>query len=497
MRPIIVYCAISLLAAGCFKVNTDLGFDDMGPPDPAAGDDMAPATELVESAELQAVTGDQSLLAYLGGVTSSNGVDVGTLTVTGLSSTTKVTVSADAWGAGFGGTATLLYLTGPTPSTDANSTSVYGTWALWKPGQSAGIHLSKGLAPVRTTPPTDAWTMYWDVSTPSVTTSGPIELTRIGDCTATECVPVTIAASATHVSTMSASPDGRFGAYVVNLGTSPATYDVFLVTEATGASMRVSASATGTSNSFSPDGNRFAAIGPGGALVVVDTATGQPSPWADLPAGAKTQQVSFANSTTLVVRAIPTGVTAGNAYVTTVAAATLLATGVATMELPRNSSSTSGTARYAFMTSTTTSGVGPVVGYDLSAVTPVPIPIATAASTASVAVSSDQTYVRVLDNFDSDEGTGTLVAVSLPDGTPSSIADDVTTGGPSFAGAHTLFYIDGTGTLGSWLDGAFTSYADSVDQHRVRGSGGTALYFSLDQTDDIYGYQPGVYVTAP
>ena len=50
MRPIIVYCAISLLAAGYFKVNTDLGFDDMGPPDPAAGDDMAPATELVESA---------------------------------------------------------------------------------------------------------------------------------------------------------------------------------------------------------------------------------------------------------------------------------------------------------------------------------------------------------------------------------------------------------------------------------------------------------------
>ena len=64
-------------------------------------------------------------------MTSSNGViDVGLLTVTGLSSTTKVTVSADAWGAGFGGTATLLYLTGPTPSTDANSTSVYGTWAL-------------------------------------------------------------------------------------------------------------------------------------------------------------------------------------------------------------------------------------------------------------------------------------------------------------------------------------------------------------------------------
>ena len=148
------------------------------------------------------------------------------------------------------------------------------------------------------------------------------------------------------------------------------------------------------------------------------------------------------------------------------------------MELPRNSSSTSGTARYAFMTSTTTSGVGPVVGYDLSAVTPVPIPIATAASTASVAVSSGQTYVRVLDSFDSDEGTGTLVAVSLPDGTPSSIADDVTTGGPSSTPARTtLFYIDGTGTLGSWLDGAFTSYADSVDQYRVRGSGGTALYF--------------------
>jgi hypothetical protein len=470
---------------------------DLSPLPVSSHDLGGPATELVNGAELQSVSGDQSLLAYLTGVTSSNGVNVGRLTVTSLPlSPTKVIVSDDAWAAGFGGPASLLYLTGPTPSTDPNSTAVYGTWAMWKPGQSAGIHLSTGLALMRVAPPSTAWTMYWDVPTPSVMASGAIKLARIADCTATACVPVTIAASVTGVATMNVSADGRFAAYVVYLGTTPATYDVYLVTEATGASMRVSASATGWSNTFSPDGNRFAAVGPGGTLAVIDTSTGQPTPWAAMPAGAKTQQVSFADSTTLLVRAIPMGATAGNAFVTTAASVTTLATGVATMEAPLNTSSTSASARYAFMTATLSRGVGPVVGYDLSAATPKPIPIATAASTASVLISNDQAYVRVLDSFDTTRQTGTLVAVSLPDGTATTIAHGVSNGAP-FVGQHMLFYLDGTGALGSWIDGTVTTYAGGVDQYRVRGAGPSSLYFSVDVAAAPYGYQPGVYVTAP
>jgi hypothetical protein len=483
---------------GCTKLS--VGTSDMGSP----GADMAPmpgrphdlggpAKELIDG-ELESVTGDQSLLAYLTDVTSSNGATVGRLTVTSLPlSPTKVTVSDDAWAAAFGGPANLFYLTGPTPSTDPNSTEVYGTWAIWKPGQSAGIHLSTGLALMRITPPSSDWTMYWDVPTPSFGATGAIKLARIADCTATACVPITIAASVARVWSMNVSFDGRFAAYALNLGTTPATYDIYLVTEATGTSVRVSASATSVSYSFSPDGNSFAAVGSGGTLVVIDTSTGQPTTWAAMPAGAKTQQVAFADSATLLVRATPTGATASNVYVTTAASVTALATGVATMEVPLSTSSTSASPRYAFTFATVAGGAGPVVGYDLSAATPKPIPIAMAASTASVSVSYDQNYVRVLDNFDPTRRTGTLLAVSLSDGTVNTIAKGVSLSAPGFVAQHTLFYIDGAGELGSWLDGTVTTYAGGVNKYRVRGS----LYFGVDVVAAPYGYQPGLYVTAP
>jgi hypothetical protein len=466
-------------------------------PIPVRRHDMGggPATRLIDGAQLQSVTGDQSLLAYLTGVASSNGVKVGQLTVTSLPlSPMKVIVSDDAWAGTFLGTTTLFYLAVPTLSMDPNSTAVYGTWAMWKPGQSAGIHLSTGPSPVHVTSPSAAWTMYWDVPTPSVNASGPIKLARIADCTATACVPVTIAASVTRVAAMNISPDERFAAYVLSLGTTPLTYDVYLVSAATGAAQRVSASATSSSNSFSSDGSRFAAVGPGSALLVIDTSTGQPAPWAAMAPGAKTQQVAFADSTTLLARALPAGAATGNAYVTTAASVTTLATGIATMEVPRNSGLTSATARYAFMTTTLAGGVGPVVGYDLGAVTPKPIPVATAASPASVAVSYDQAYLRVLDNFDVNRQTGTLLVVSLPDGTVNTIAQGVSISTPTFVGQHMLFYVDGAGTLGSWVDGTFATYSGGVDQYRARGSG--TLYFSVDVAQAPFGYPPGVYMTS-
>jgi hypothetical protein len=503
MRSILVCCATSLLVTGCNSVNIDVV--DMGSPGgdlspiPVRPHDLGgPATALVAGAELQSVSGDQSLLAYLTGVTSSNGVNVGRLTVTSLPlSPTKVIVSDDAWAAGFSGPSSLLYLAGPTPSSDANSTAVYGALGMWRPGQSAGIHLSTGLALMRVAPPSSAWTMYWDVPTPSVMAAGAIKLARLADCTATACVPVTVAASVSRVATMNVSPDGRFAAYVVNLGATPATYDVYLVTEATGASVRVSASAMGLSNSFSPDGNRFAALGPGGALVVIDTSTGQPATWAAMPAGAKTLQVAFADSMTLLVCAIPAGARTGNVFVTSAASVTTLATGVAAMEVPLNTFSTTASARYAFMFATLSGGVGPVVGYDLSAATPKPIPIATAASPTSIWISYDQVYLRVLDNFDNTRQNGTLVAVSLPDGTATTLAQGVSNSTPTFQGQHMIFYLDGNGALGSWLDGTVTTYAGGVDQFRVRGAGPSSIYFSVDVAAAPYDYQPGLYVTAP
>src|SRR5206468_34226 len=78
----------------------------------------------------------------------------GPLSVIALPSGTAQKIDDGAFDAAFGRRGqVLLYATGPTPSTDMNSLSVFGALHLWQPGMSAGARLTSGLAILSTSPP--------------------------------------------------------------------------------------------------------------------------------------------------------------------------------------------------------------------------------------------------------------------------------------------------------------------------------------------------------
>jgi hypothetical protein len=240
----------------------------------------------------------------------------------------------------------------------------------------------------------------------------------------------------------------------------------------------------------------MAAVGPSYALQVFAAANGAPTSWGALPAGSRAVQVAWADPATLAVRAAASGVQ--TAYRTTATGATLIASPIVDMELSRNSSSTQGTARFMFVNTSLSGGIGDVVAYDLTATAPSPIQVASAAHVSSIGISYDQTYVRVLENFDATAMTGTLTAVALPSGTATALAPGVGLGSPTFAGNHTLFYLDsstGDRTLTAWDERGATSYASGVQQYRVRFSPST-VYFSTDPAAAPPDWAPGVYATA-
>jgi hypothetical protein len=463
--------------------STDMGgqpgSDDQGPP---------PAPPLVADAVLQSVTTDQTLMAILLNAADENGVTDGDLRVMSPSGTVSTPVGGHAWAASFGyRTSVIAYLANPTASIDANSTAVYGSANLWMPGMSAGARVSSGLAPLHVNPPDNSFALFWDTSTASLAGTGDVKLARSKDCAGAACQPLTLASSLTGVFSMAAAADSAYGAFVVrNAATS---FDVYLVNVTAGTATKVVTAGPSSSFSFSPDGALLAAVAPGNLLQVFSTATGAASSWSALPAGAKALQVSFADPSTLIVRATPAGTTAQTAYRTTATATTPVATGIVAMELPRNSSLTTGTARFLFVNTTVTGKVGDVVAYDLSATTPTAIPVATAASLSSIAVSYDQTYARLLESFDTTSMTGTLTAVALPSGTATPLANMVSLTSPSFAGSHTLFYFDdstATGTLTAWDGTNSSTYGTGVQEYRVRFTPST-VYFSSSV---------GVYATA-
>jgi hypothetical protein len=510
-RVVIVLSAVLTFGLlGCHN-NSSTGNNDMGnmpsqSPDmtpPNATDDMAnasgdmmntgPAQSLVSGGVLEAVSHDQTMLAYLPSPTSVNGNDTGALVVSPLPVTGQNTaVANNAYHAFFPGTGTinaLFYSTGPTASVDAGSTAVYGAINVWKPGTNAGIQLSTGFATISTTAQDNSSVLFWDTATASNQGTGKVMLARVTDCTANACTPQSLATGVT-VYEMAISFDGKYGAYSVKNAGATVSYAVNLVTIATGAVTTIATAGSSGTISFSSDSKLLASIGPAGALQVTTTATGKAATWGAMPAGSQSLYLAFADSTTLLVRGQDAGATMLTIYKTTAAAAAspvMSGPGTLTLTVPRNS-------RYLFTSMTPANGIGDVEAYDFTAAAPTAIPVATAGAVSSVALSPDGTYARVLESYDRNAHTGTLTIVALSAGTATTVQAGITLSSPSFVAMHELMYIDNAnaGTLTTWTDGNSTTYATSVNAYRGRSS---TIYFSIKATDTMYGYAPGIYAT--
>jgi hypothetical protein len=466
----------------------------------AGGDTMGAAQSLIGGGLLEAVSVDQTLLAYLPSATTVNRVSTGSLVVSPLPVTgANTAVANNAYDASFGSTSnsTLVYYSGPTAATDAGSIAVYGAVNVWQPSMSAGIQLSTGFVVLDAIAADHSALLFFDSATASNQGTGKVVLARIADCTATACAPQSLASGVT-VYELAMSPDGKYGAYTVKNAGPPVSYGVNLVTIATGAVSTIASAGTSGSISFSPDGSLLASVGPAGALQVTSTAGGAAASWGAMPAGSKSFNVSFADSATLLVRGEAAGATMLSIYKTTAtAAATAIASGpnTLTMMVPRSSNLPSGSARYLFTSMTPANGAGDVEAFDLMAATPTAIPVATAAGLGSIAINPDQTYVRVLESYDTTARRGTLTLVALPGGMPTTLATGVAPTSLSFVAMHALLYIDhnANNTLTEWRDGSSTTYATGVSEYRVRAN---ALYFSNSAADTIYGYAPGIYVAS-
>jgi hypothetical protein len=506
-RVVSVLSAVFMIGVlGCHS-NASTGNQDMeGMPSPdmattptgagdmanANGDMMntGPAQSLVSGGLLQAVSHDQTLLAYLPTPTVVNGTSSGALVVAPLPMMgANTSVANNAYRAFFGDAANnaLFYSTGPTASVDTGSTAVYGAFNFWKPGLSAGISLSTGLAIIATTAPDNSSALIWDSATASSQGMGKVVLVRVADCTTSACAPQSLATAVT-VSQMAISFDGKYGAYSVKNAGATVSYAVYLVTIATGAVSTIATAGTSGSISFSSDSKLLASIGPAGALQVTTTATGKAATWGAMPAGSQSFEVAFADSTSLLVRGQAAAATTMTVYKTTAAAvASPVTSGPGTLSVivPRNS-------RYVFTSMTPANGVGDVEAFDFTAASPTAISVANAAALSSVGLSFDMTYARVLESYDAKAHTGTLTLVQLPGGTPTTLQAGVENGAPSFAGMHAVWFIDhaNANTLTQWNDGNTTTYATGVVDYRGRSS---TIYFTVTSADTMYGYAPGIY----
>jgi hypothetical protein len=220
-----------------------------------------PAQLIVGGGLLQAVSQDETQLAYLPSPASVNGVLAGTLLVSPLPplpSTTNMSLANNAWAAFFSGpNNVLVYLTGPTASIDAGSTAVYGALNLWTPGMSTGIKLSTGFVPIRTGALDNSWLLYWDTAMPSNQGTGNVMLARVADCTPNTCAPLSLAAGVTAINA-AASPDGNYAAFAVKNAGPPVTFDVYLVNISSGKATRIAAATNSGSLNFSPDSTLLA-----------------------------------------------------------------------------------------------------------------------------------------------------------------------------------------------------------------------------------------------
>jgi hypothetical protein len=483
-------------ATGCHFSSSDCTADDDScdctANDTCPGSDgSGTAQELVDgSALLQSVSNDQSWMAYLQ-TPSQGAVTSGPLFVAPMANPAQAQMLAqNAYSASLSTDSRLFFLDDPQPSIDANSTATYGRLKFWMPGMAAAAPLSTGYAVVRETGPNNAYALFFDPATPSAAGFGDIKLARASDCTAGGCTTTTLVPAVRRIAGATTSSDGRFAAFTV-FASNLHGYDTYLVDILAGTASRVVSGGSAVTINFSTDGALLAAVGPGGALRIFDSASHAPVTWSALPEQTSVVQVAFSDPTTLVVRAKASGATQADAWVTTPTASTQLATGINNLGIYRSAASG---GRWAVLSHNYTSGVGDLVAYDLTGASALPITVASASGYSALGMSADGQYLRVLENYDATAGIGDLVVVSLPDGQPQAVASQIAVGAPAFfGGAHELGYLDGNGTFTVWNDTASTDLANGVVDWRARGSTVT-LYFTVgDAGDSIFGYPSGIY----
>jgi WD40 repeat protein len=459
--------------------------------DPCDNGTSGPAQQLVQGGDLQAISPDQSWMAYLQNQ-SAGGVNAGDLMVapTGTPGQAR-RLSQNAYSAAFSTDSHLFFLTDPQASIDANSTATYGRLDFWMPDMTSATQLSNGFASIHVNGPGNTYSLFWDQPGPSLAAPADVKLARASDCGGTGCSVTTLLAAVAGVSTTSISPDGRFAAFTARQGQSGHVYDAYLVDVAGLVITQVVNGGSGNSISFSSDGSLFAAVGPGGALRVFDSATATQVGWSTLPAQASVVQVAFSDPDTLVLRAMATGAKQADAWVTTATTSSQLATGVNGLGVYR---STVSGGRWAVLSHDYASGTGSLEAYDLTVASPAPITVASSSGYGTLSLSPDGLYLRVLENYDPVAGVGDLTVVSLPDGQSQNLASEIASASASFlGGAHDLGYFDGNGKLTVWNDSGSTDLADGVVDWRARGSSAT-LYFTVgDAGDSIYGYASGIY----
>jgi hypothetical protein len=470
-----------------------------------AGCSSSGPQKLADNAVLAAVSPDEKFLAYYTNYSMmSNHAALGTLSVKPIGGGATTALGDNAFGGAFTMTGSALtWSTGPTPSTDANAVNVvYGGLSVWTPQTTAPVKLTTGLATYAAEPPDSSFVLYFDGAMPTRTQTGNVSLVRTSECAGTACKPIMLAANV-EVSSMIASLDGRFGAYVVRSGTGAgAMHDAWLVDVMAGTATKLASSTLANFVALSPDGN-LAAVGasmtvPGVPvavplqLQVFSTSSKAAVPWAAQPQGTGTVQAAFSDASTLITR-VTTAQMMSSIYRTTASAATQLVPTAKLFILQRN---TAQAARWLFVTTANATAPYDLSVYDLMAATPTAMTLGT--MTSAPTVSSDGTVVRFLESYDVNAETGSLMTAALP-AQPTKIADAVPAGGVAFVNeSDKLLYLDalgGTGALTEINAGKSTAIAKFVFNYRTRAMPEEKLYFATTAADTVSGTgAPGIYV---
>jgi hypothetical protein len=480
------------------------------------GSDTGGLRQLAASATLAGVSlGEQQLAEYASTSMLANGAPMGPLAVMQLPSGAPAKLEDAAFDASFNRRGqVLLYQTGPAPSTDPNSTALYGALHLWQPGMSTGARLTSGFAILSTAPPDDSFALFFDGQRPTRAQLGSVVLARAADCAGAACKPSPLASDVV-VHSLLASDDGRYGAYVLRRAPAmmggPPHFETWLVSVADGVTTMLGDTTSMLAivpMAFSPDGALFAYANESGMaplqMMVVSTQTLVPAPWATLPAGTGVVGLAFSDASTLLANAASARGSEG-VFRTSAGRAVRLVPSARTIYVPQYPR---GASRYLFVETAETAG-GHTDAYDLLAATPTPILVsmstvdfATAPASAFPAVSDDLSSVRVFDNWDPTSRTGTVSVVTLATGVRAAIAP--ADGAASFVPqSQRVTFIDqpdasNAGLLTVWDAGQSRALASGVFNFRLRGASSMApggLYMTITESDpSLTSITPGIYL---
>jgi WD40 repeat protein len=324
---------------------------------------------------------------------------------------------------------------------------------IWTPELDRPIVLSTGNAKLATMAPDGSLVAYLDLVGDSSSSKGNLMLFEVGDCTSTACAPIQIAADVS-VQTVAMSRDGRYIGYTVTAADAANGHSetwLFNVSQAT--TTQVATTRASSFVSFSPDGSLLLTTtdldGKPRQLAVLSTDTGSNVAWTPLPDSAQAIAGELIDDQTAIVLATSTA--GPSVFRVTAQGAVVIAQPATKMIVGRDATDA---ARWLFVVN---GGAAPSVNaYDLSSSAPSPISLSSA-SDGTVQLSQDGTVAALLEGFDPQTSTGSLVLVGVADGSRTVLAPHINSEafvfaerGPSLLwldGGHTLNISDGSGTM--------------------------------------------------